>query len=297
MKYKMFTTVALVAALTGCSGGEAKVTLPSAAPDAPIETMKPANEDSAKAKLASGALNSAIFTGSIETYRSTDVATNVGGLIRKVYVEEGQIVAEGDPLVDIDPAEYRLRVQSAEAAQGRAKAQVQMLESQYNRVKRLLDKKAATDSDYDMIAGQLAVARAAVAETNVGVSMARKMLSDSKIRAPYDSVVTKVNTAEGEFAGVGPAPLVMVTEIGHLRARIQLPEHYISQVAVGDKLKMRIPSTGQAFEGVVERVNPSVQQGSRSFAVLTSIDNTELKLRPGMFVEAQLETAAQGVNP
>ncbi len=297
MKFKMLTTMALVAALAGCGNGEAKVTLPSAAPDAPAAAPKTPSADSVKSKVATGMVNSAIFTGSIETYRSTDVATNVGGLIRKVYVEEGQIVAEGDPLVDIDPAEYRLRVQQAEAAQGRAKAQVQMLETQYNRVKRLLDKNAIADSDYDTISGQLAIARAAVVETNVGVAMARKMLSDSKIRAPYDAVVTKVNTAEGEFAGVGPAPLVMVTEIAHVRARIQLPEHYISEVAVGDHLKMRIPSTGQTFDGAVERVNPSVQQGSRSFAVLTSIDNSEMKLRPGMFVEAQLETAAKGEKP
>ncbi|MEZ4461761.1 MAG: efflux RND transporter periplasmic adaptor subunit [bacterium] len=295
MTSRNYAVFAVALALAGCSTDAKKVELPKQ-PQTTVEA-KATPEQQALAQKSTAerkslaAEGSSTFTGSIESYRTTDVATNVGGLIRKVYVEEGQHVKEGDPLVDIDPADFRLRLQASEAALNRANAQVAMLTTQFDRAKKLVDKNAITNADYDAISGQLSVARAAVAEAQVGVSMARKMLTDSKIKAPYDAVVTKVNTAEGEYAGVGPAPLVVVTETGRLRARIQLDEHYITSVKVGDPVELRVAATNQTFQGVIERINPSIQPGSRAFAVLTRITTDDPKLRPGMFVEARLNVA------
>lgn len=289
---QVLVSILVVMFAAGCSSQKEKVELPKVEAPAPAPELAKAEKSPAAPSATTVATR---FSGSVEVYRTSDVATNVSGLIREVWVEEGQVVREGDALVDIDPADARLRLQAAEAGLNRVKAQVAMLTTQFERAKKLSERQAITDSDFDAISGQLAVARAGVAEAEVAVSMARKMVGDSKVRAPFDAVVTKVNAAKGEFGAAGPSPLVVLTEVGRVRARIQVPERYMALVKEGDRVKVRAPSTQGVYEGVVERINPAVQPGSRSFALLVKVESPDHRLLPGMFVEAEL--SGQGAQP
>ena len=281
-------TMIILAALVlwGCGGEGDKVSLP-----ADVEPAKPKVQTPNIGKIANGTgdINTNLtLAGTVETYRDAKVAAGVSGVVEKVLVEEGQVVKAGDVLVEIDPATYRLRVRQAEAARRRGEAQVAMLEKQFNRAKQLLDRNAATQADFDMISGQLEVARAGVAEAEVGVQMARNMLSDSKVSAPYDAVVTRVAVSEGDFAAAGPTALIELAEISRLRARIEVPESYLARVTIGQDITLRVPSIGKSLNAKVESINPLIKPGTRSFAALMELENTDLELRPGMFVEATI---------
>lgn len=283
MKYFALILVSSLS-LLGCGSEGDKVSLP-----ADVEPVKPALGTlnvGERTKGATGVENARVsLAGSVETYRDAKVAAGVSGIVENVLVEEGQVVKKGETLVEIDPSNYRLRVRQAEAAKRRVEAQVSMLEKQFERAKQLLDRNAATQADFDMITGQLDVARAGVVEAEVGVQMARKMLADSKVTAPYDAVVTRVAVSPGDFAAAGPSPLIELSEVSRLRARIEVPESHLNKITMGQQLTLRIPATGKTVQATVERINPLIKAGTRSFAALMQVENPELELRPGMFVE------------
>lgn len=262
--------------------------------DDEAQQQQPAKQAAARASSASSGRR---LSGSFEPQRTSSVAANVGGIIREVYVEEGDVVEEGDRLLNIDTQDYQLRVEQARAAVKAAQAQVDTLETEYKRTKRLLDQKAVARAQADQLSGNLAVARAQLEQAKVGLRMARKARADAVIEAPYTGVVTKVHVAEGNFAAPGPSPLIQLEQVQQLFLRVHVPEQYASQVDEGDELLVQVPALGKKMTLTVDRINPIVAQHSRSFDVLAEVENPNLEVRPGMFAEVLLGEQASGGGP
>ncbi|AWV90271.1 efflux RND transporter periplasmic adaptor subunit [Bradymonas sediminis] len=283
--------VAIFAAgVTGCDKNEEKVDLPtkSAKADAPkAEASKKSTAATQKPTLENDT-TSRRFTGSFEPQRTTKVAASVPGIIREVYVVEGQRVEKGDKLINIDAQNYRLQVNQAAAARDAAQAQVDTLQVEFERATKLREDEAIAASQLDQLTGQLAGARAQLAQAKVGVSMARTALGDALIRAPYDGVITMVDAAAGDFAAPSPAPLLMLAEVQKLNLRVSIPEQYSSQVSVGDTLYVRVDALDESMELPVTRINPMIAPHSRAFDVLAELDNSDLKVRSGMFAKVTL---------
>jgi RND family efflux transporter MFP subunit len=296
----MVAACAALFAASSCSKKEDKISLPEATAEsnasvegeadgaAPEQAPMVGADEEEGARGSDAAPSGRRFSGAFEPRRTSKVAANVGGIVRRVYVDEGQAVEEGDRLVDIDSQDYRLRVQQAEAQLAAAQAQVDMLETEYERVEELLAKEAVAPSEVDQLSGNLAAARANAAQAKVGVRMARKAQSDALIRAPFGGVVTMVSVEQGDFAAPGPQPLVQIEQVGELLLRAQIPEEYAATVSVGDTLVVQVPATSTTLEVPVTRINPVVTNASRSFDVLAEVENGELQVRPGMFAKVTL---------
>ncbi|QDG50712.1 efflux RND transporter periplasmic adaptor subunit [Persicimonas caeni] len=237
------------------------------------------------------------LSGSFEPQRTSSVAASVGGIIREVYVEEGDVVDKGDRILNIDAKDYQLRVDQARAAVKAAQAQVDTLQTEYERLEKLLAKEAVAPAEADQLSGNLAAARAQLEQAKVGLRMAQKARADSVVRAPYAGVVTAVNVAEGSFAAPGPSPLIQLEEVQNLYLRVSVPEEYAKQVDEGDKLSVQVPALDRQMTLTVDRINPSVAKSSRAFDVLAEVDNPDLAIRSGMFAEITLAEDAAGGGP
>lgn len=305
--------LALLAAVAGCDSNQDKVELPkgaatAAAPEDADKSQDAAKElkaEQANREGASGAASSSgtvqleaatsgrKFSGSFEAPRNTDVAASVPGLVREVYVVEGQTVEKGDKLIDIDGQNYALQVAQAEAAVEAAKAQVDTLEIEFNRVTKLTEQEAVASSQLDQLTGQLAAARAQLQQAEVGVRLARKSRSDAMIRAPYTGVVTMVSAAAGDYAAPGAMPLAQLAEVQKLYLRVNIPEQYSGIIEAGDMLQARVPALNKTMKFEVTRVNPVIQDHTRAFSAIAEVDNPELEIRAGMFAEVQLLDASK----
>ncbi len=287
MKYS--ATIALIVALSALSAcgseDEKLVELPKdVAPSTEVKPTK--NEANPSAKSARQV---ARLSGTLEPAESGVVAANVNGLIREVYVEEGDQVEKGDKLVNIDSADYRLRVRQAKAALESAKAQRDTLKVEYDRTRQLLSRKAVAQSAFDQLSGQLSAANAGVKQAEVALDMAQKAQRDSLVRAPFDGVVTKLNATPGSFAAAGPSPLMELDGTSTLELRIAVPETYAGRIAAGTSLRMKVPATGHEEQISVTRINPVVNRSTRSFDVIATLENPSDKVLPGMFAEVALE--------
>lgn len=277
----------LLLSVTACDSGEAdKIALP--AEPAPA-TKSPAPESATSVNTARR------LNGTFEARRTAAVAAKVSGPVRTVHVQDGDRVKEGDRLVDIDASNYSLQIEQADAQIKGATAQITTLQTEYDRARRLLEKQAIAPSQVDQLKGQLDGATAQLEAAKVAAKMARKARADAQVRAPFAGVVTELNVAVGEFAGVGMGALLTLVE-QDVVLNVRVPEDLSGRFAVGDSLTAQLPAQNRTVELEIERINPIVSSSSRSFDVIATLKQEDEAIQPGMFAEVMLERPAQATE-
>lgn len=282
------SAVAKSATENGSAAASPEVVKNGASPEAGAQKTSNSGTAVPPAQKQAGGVGERRFSGSFEPQRVTDIAASVGGIIREVYVEEGDRVEKGAKLVNIDGEDYQLRVSQAQANLRAAETGVATIQVEVDRALKLRSQEAVAASMVDQLNGQLASAKAQVEVARVGVRMANKARGDALIRAPYAGVITKVNASAGNFAGPGPGALVKLEEVQKLYLRVHVPEEYSRIVKEGSKLSVRVPALGKTMELKVTRVNPTISGSSRAFDVLADVDNADLAIQAGMFAEVTL---------
>jgi membrane fusion protein (multidrug efflux system) len=257
------------------------------APAAPASAPAPAV--AAESSAGSAASASPFLSGTTEAHRKSTLTPKVSSAVTRVHVREGDVVKQNQPLVTLDTRDFILRSQQAEAARDGAKVQLDAAKLDWDRLKSLLAEKAVPQSQFDMIDARYKGAKAGLAAAETAVAMARKALSDSVVRAPFDGLVVKRFVNEGEYASVMPAtPLVTIEEIDPVDLRIQVPSTDMAQVAVGSPVHVRLPATGQELDLRLTRVVPSSDPHTRTFSAIVEIPNRDHNLRSGLYAEVTL---------
>ena len=292
--------VLFVLATVSCQGNSDVARLPkptAAQPAAPkpatpapaTPAPAPAPAVAAEASAASAASASPFLSGTTEAHRKSTLTPKVSSAVTRVHVREGDVVKQNQPLVTLDTRDFVLRSQQAEAARDGAKVQLDAAKLDWDRLKSLLAEKAVPQSQFDMIDARYKGAKAGLAAAETAVAMARKALSDSVVRAPFDGLVVKRLVNEGEYASVMPAtPLVTIEEIDPVDLRIQVPSTDMAQVAVGSPVHVRLPATGQELDLRLTRVVPSSDPHTRTFSAIVEIPNRDHTLRSGLYAEVTL---------
>ncbi|MFZ5926824.1 MAG: efflux RND transporter periplasmic adaptor subunit [Acidobacteriota bacterium] len=269
--------------------------------------------------------------GNVEAYETAEVGFQVAGRIRRVLVEEGQMVSQGQLLAELDPTDYRLGADIAgeEAAAARAMAEkartgarrqeleqaraaFEQAEDEYRRMKILYERKSLAPNDFKKIEThwqiakqryeealegarredrEAAEARARQAEANAKLS--RKRVEDTQLRAPIGGVVARRLADTGEMIAAG-MPVVALMKLHPARVRVGVPEAEIGKVRIGQAARVRIPSLGgREFPAKVELTGFAAEPQSRTFPVRLLAPNPALELRAGMIAEAEIDTMAR----
>src|SRR5205085_395052 len=116
-----------------------------------------------------------------------------------------------------------------------------------------------------------------------------------RIVAPFDGLVTARTTDVGQLisAGSGGPPLFIVSDVGKLRAYVNVPQNYVPSVKVGTKAQLTVPEyPGRTFTATVEASAQSVDVASGTTRMLLVVDNASGALMTGAFANVQLELPA-----
>ena len=262
---------------------------PTPAPVAPTPAPAPAPAAAADPAAAAAGSASPFLSGTTEAHRKSTLTPKVSSAVTRVHVREGDMAKQGQPLVTLDTRDFVLRSQQAEAARDGAKVQLDAAKLDWDRLKSLLAEKAVPQSQFDMVDARYKGAKAGLAAAETAVAMARKALSDSVIRAPFDGLIVKRFVNEGEYASVMPAtPLVTIEEIDPVDMRIQVPSSDMAQVTVGSPVHVRLPATGQELDLRLTRVVSSSDPHTRTFSAIVEIPNRDHSLRSGLYAEVTL---------
>ncbi len=264
--------------------------------------------------------------GSLFAFEEVTVGSEVEGRVDVVYVDVGDKVATGRPLVKIVPVELSLALDQERAAlqqiqarlappQGgdlkdpgeaaevrRAQADRTDAEQKYERARELLSggliargtfdeaeaRFKAARAAYDMAVQNVQNLRAQVAQRSASVALADKKLRDTVIRAPFAGQVKERMVSPGQYVKV-QTPVMAIVDTDPLRVRLKAPEKMAAWIAVGLPVKVQVEAyPDRTFVGRLSRINPSVDPQTRSFEVEALLDNKDGLLKPGFFARASI---------
>ena len=236
--------------------------------------------------------------GSVQAFEVVQVTGRVSGAVERVLFAEGDTVAKGQALVDIEPARFRIAVRQAQAAL--EKAQAAQAEAQAGLTRR----EQAVESSPGLIRGEeletwRTRARTAAAEVSLAKAALEKAeldLRDSQVRAPAAGAIQTRTVQTGQYVQPG-AVLATLVRREPLLLRFQVPEHDAARLEPGMAAHFRVRNSPDAYLARITSVAESADDSSRMVAVTAQVeDERQQTLRAGAFAEVSVPVG-QATSP
>ena len=215
--------------------------------------------------------------GTVASEKTITLSARLSANVQEVSVSAGDRVKAGQLLVSLDDRAIREQRAAAEA-------QFKQAEREYQRVRSLMEKGAATEQ------AQTA-AEAAFTAAKAGLEQANVMLSYAKVTAPIDGIVTERRVEAGDLAGPGQ-PLLVVYDPAHMRLEVPVPVRLIARVALGAKVEVALDQVKGPVAGEVTEIVSEIDPLSRTRKVKVRLAGVDGVL-PGTFGRVWLEDDAR----
>jgi multidrug efflux pump subunit AcrA (membrane-fusion protein) len=266
-------------------------------------------------------------TGALLAWEQTTLSVKVAGRLKTLAVDLGSVVRSGEVLAEVEPRDYELRVQQAEAALAQARAalglplegtddrialeetspvlqaRAVLEEATKNRerVLRLADQGISSTAERDSVEAAFRVAQsryaaaldeartrlAALAQRRAELELARQQLTDTRVRAPFDGVIQERVAHLGEFLPAG-APVVRLVRTAPLRLRLEVPERQAGPLRSGQPVRFTVEGSPAVYHTTLARLSPALVESSRVLVVEADVPNSDGALRAGSFVRAEV---------
>ena len=310
--------------LSGC-GGDRKAEAEDAAhaPSAPV------------VKVVRRDLNNELEIASeFEPLQEIEVYAKVSGYIKKLYVDWGTHVKQGQILAELEIPELQQQLQQDEASArrseqdlGRAREELNRAQSAYKvahlTYSRLADVQKSrpelvAQEEIDAAQGKDLEASAGVSSAKDAVSAAEQgflaakaalgkdqaMFAYARITAPFDGVVTQIYAYTGSLLPAGTSSnkgdlaLCQLSQNNVLRLVIPLPERAVTDVHVGDTVNIEVSGAKNSFTGKIVRLSGQIETQTRTMHTEVQVPNPNYLLVPGMYasVKIPLRSASQALS-
>ena len=212
------------------------------------------------------------FTSNIEPYATNNIVSQTAGRIVSINAEVGQRVRKGQLLAKMDDVNL-------------AKTRMQYVNdsTELARLTQLYEIGAIAQSDYDM--AKLAL--------NVTQKTYQNLAENTYLRSPINGVVTARNYDKGDMYSMAQ-PIFVVEQIQPVKMLVNVSESLFTQVDKGMEFDISVDAyPNEVFKGTVNLLYPTVSATTHTFPVEVICQNTDQRLRPGMFARV---TANFGTN-
>ena len=265
-------------------------------------------------KIANGDIMESITaSGTINPLSTVSVGSQASGRIAEIYVDYNSVVKKGQLLALIDQENAKATVQQREAALEIAKAQVAVEENNIkyykkalNRISKLNASKYSTEKDleaaerdYDNAVAQLALEQAQVKQAQASLDSAQTELSYTEIKAPVDGIVISKSVEVGQTVAASfetPEIFSVAEDLTKMQIEASVVEADIAKVKEGQKVRFTVDSyADDYFYGTVTQVRNEATTTSNvvTYTVVIGIDNSDMKLKPGMTANVEIITAEE----
>jgi len=232
--------------------------------------------------------------GALTPVRDVQVGCEISGTIREIRVDFNSKVKAGEVIAQIDPATYQRALLQAKAELANAQASCKLAQINFRRAKELFASSLISQSDYDQTDASLSQAEAVVKMREANVERAKVDLSRTTIYAPIDGLVIsrKVEVGQTVAANFNAPTLFLIAEdLARMRIETAVAEADIGGVAEGQTVHFTVDAfPRRQFKGTVEQVRfePTTNQSVVTYTTVVTVDNRDLKLRPGMTANASI---------
>jgi len=267
-------------------------------------------------------------SGTLAAFDQTTVSVKVPGRLRAISVDLGTVVSRGQVIAQLEPEDYKIRVQQAEASLSQARARLGLTpdgtndsvdpeqtatvrqaravldEARFNRDRaaKLVEQGVIAKSDFDTANAAYKVAegryqdayeeirnrQGILAQRRSELALARQQLKDTAVYAPLDGIVQEKRASVGEYLASG-APVVNIVKMDPLRLRAEIPERESRNVHSGQNVRVTVEGDPNVYLGQIRRLSPVITEQNRMLMVEADVRNNG-SLRPGSFARAEIVT-------
>lgn len=239
--------------------------------------------------------------GTVRAMESATLSSQVMGIVTSIAVREGDHVRAGQTLISINAAQLASQAEQAHASFITAGQQIASAESDaalaastLKRYEALKEQKSVSPQEFDEVqarsrsaSARLAMVRSQEGEAKAAESASRTMQGYTRIRAPFDGVVTERKIDPGAMATPG-SMLLTIEKAGPHRLEVSVDESLLLLVRAGASIPVLIDVLGNTpVEGKIAQIVPAADPGSRSFLVKIELPAAS-GLRSGMYGHALL---------
>ncbi len=241
--------------------------------------------------------------GNVEVQNTVAIKSRLDGQIVAVSFKDGQSVAKGQPLFEIDARPLQAQLAQAQAALARDKAQHERATQQEVRYKDLLQKGFVSQDAYAQFRTNVDTAAATVRASEAAVENARLQTEYAQIRSPIDGQAGKILIQQGNIVKANDTPaLVVINQISPIYVSFAVPEQYLPLIqkymALGKLAVEALPqgATGAPeglATGALAFVDNTVDTTTGTVRLRAAFPNKNKSLWPGQFVTASVTLSEQ----
>ncbi len=248
-----------------------------------------ANKEKAKL-VALTSLAPTSFTHYIDLQGNVDAVnyTNIspqggGGVVRQIFVKQGDHVSKGQLLLKLDDAVQRQQLDNAKIALDHAK-------DLYQRRKNLWDEKIGTEVDFINAKNQ-------VDQAEIQLKLYQEQLDWTNVYSDIPGIVNELNLRVGEYfstgvqasqVGAGGVAQIQVMNTDNLKVVVQVPEIYQERIHVGTPVKIDLPGlNNKEITGVVHTISPVIYTNNRTFNVEIYLNDKSIRANQVAIVKLQ----------
>jgi membrane fusion protein (multidrug efflux system) len=211
--------------------------------------------------------------GTVSAVHGVVVSADLPGVVEKIAFESGQMVRQGDLLLQLDTRQEQAQLAAAVA-------QLELAKINLDRSQKLVDTEIGAQADLDRSKAEYKAAEGTVG--NIRATIDRKT-----IRAPFAGVLGIRQANLGEYM-TGGTPIVPLQSLQPIYVNFSVPQQEIARMTIGSEVRVTSSESKAVGTGKVTAVDSVIDPGTRNIAVQATLPNPDGKLHPGMFVQTSM---------
>jgi membrane fusion protein (multidrug efflux system) len=276
----------LVIALNSCAKNEAATSKNPSSPNSKTYSLYSVKEQALENVLR--------LPAQLSAYESVNIYPKVNGYIKRITVDIGSQVKEGQVLMEMEAPEVEQNNLAAHERFLKALASCSASKDGYYRLLEAAKTSGAVSpNDLEIAQSKMRSDSALCNSENANWKAMESLKDYLNVKAPFGGTITQRNIHPGALVTVGnkmdAAPMLELQQISKLRLQVKVPETFATQLAVNQKISFTVEALpGRTFTGIVNRQANSLDERYRSESVEIDVVNSDKLFMPGMYAEVLL---------
>lgn len=206
-------------------------------------------------------------TGKVEAELDVDVSPESAGVIREVYVVEGDWVNKGDLMA-------KLNTEMLESSIEEMEVQLDLATTNYERQKNLWDQNIGSEMEFLQAKNGKNSLEKRIKSMQAQIAMA-------EVRSPASGIVDVVYQKKGHI-GSPQVPFANVINTNKIKVYGDISESYVTRINKGDKVTVNFPALGESVEAKIDQIGNTIDANNRTFRVRINLNNPNSTIKPNL---------------
>ncbi len=211
--------------------------------------------------------------GTVNSDQSISLYPEIGGLIKKVYVKEGQQVKKDQILVKFDSEVLQRSIKELDT-------RIELARTTYKKQKRLWDKKIGSEMQYLQAKSNLESLE------NKKASL-KAQISQTSIKAPFSGIIDEIFVKQGEMAAPG-MPVLRLINLDNIYIEANVSEKYLRHITKDSEANIYFPNLEMTIPAKVSMIGNYINPANRTFRIVINIKNKDHLIKPNQLAVIKL---------